>query len=71
MCIRDSQELLRDPEIKREVEAHDVTALLSNPKITNLSMKMISDPEMFGKIMAVYRNQTLKQQAQNPQAAKP
>ena len=58
------QEILQDPEVQKDINDHDFTKLLSNPKMMALTQKIMSDPEMLKKVMAVYRSQT-QQQPQN------
>jgi len=50
--------LLEDPEIQKEIEAHDFVTLMSNPKIINLTQQIIRDPATLRKVMALYTNQS-------------
>ena len=55
------QKILQDPEVQKEINDHDIAKLVSNPKMMALNQQILSDPEMFKKVMAVYRNQTQQQ----------
>jgi uncharacterized membrane protein required for colicin V production len=51
------QKVRQDPEIQKEIEAHDMVKLMSNPKMMDLTREILSDPATMKKVMAIYRNQ--------------
>jgi len=51
------QILMNDPEIQKEIDAHDMVKLMSNPKMIELTQQIISDPETMKKVMAIYSTQ--------------
>ena len=52
------QEVLQDPEIQKEIDAHDMVKLMSNPKMLDLTRQIMSDPTTLKKVMALYSSQT-------------
>jgi uncharacterized membrane protein required for colicin V production len=51
------QKVLQDPEVQKEIDAHDMVKLMSNPKMMDLTREILSDPATMKKVMAVYQNQ--------------
>lgn len=51
------QQVLQDPEIQKEIDAHDIVKLMSNPKMMDLTRQIMSDPATMKKIMALYSSQ--------------
>jgi len=52
------QNVLQDPEIQKEIDAHQMAKLMSNPKIIDLTQQIMRDPAAMKKIMALYTAQT-------------
>lgn len=52
------QEVLKDPDIQKEIDNRDLVHLMSNPKIRDLTQEILSDPAALKKVMAVYTSQT-------------
>jgi hypothetical protein len=50
--------ILQDPEIQKDIDAHDIVKLMSNPKMMDLTRQIMSDPAMMKKVMALYSTQT-------------
>jgi uncharacterized membrane protein len=48
------QQVLQDPEIQKEIQAHDIVKLMSNPKMMKLTKAIMSDPATMKKVMALY-----------------
>ena len=55
------QAVLQDPEIKKDIDAHDLVKLMSNPKMMDLTRQIMSDPATMKKVMALYSHQTASQ----------
>ncbi len=51
------QKILQDPDIQKEIDAHDFVKLMSNPKMMDLVQQIMSDPVAMKKVMALYRSQ--------------
>lgn len=49
------QKILQDPEIQKEIDAHDMAKLMSNPKMMNLVQQIMSDPDTMKKVLALYK----------------
>jgi uncharacterized membrane protein required for colicin V production len=49
--------VLQDPDIQKEIEAHDLVKLMSNPKMIYLTQQIMSDPATMKKVMAIYSHQ--------------
>jgi len=55
------QAALQDPEVQKEIDAHDIVKLMGNPKMMELTRQIMSDPATFKKVMALYSKQTASQ----------
>ena len=55
------QKVLQDPDIQKEIDAHDIVKLMSNPKMMDLIQQIMSDPATMKKIMALYSSQAQPQ----------
>jgi uncharacterized membrane protein required for colicin V production len=51
------QAVLQDPEIQKEIDAHDIVKLMSNPKMIDLTQQILRDPATMKKIMSIYSRQ--------------
>lgn len=51
------QEALKDPEVQKAIDAHDIVKLVGNPKMMELTRQIMSDPETMKKVLAVYSKQ--------------
>ena len=51
------QNVLKDSEVQKEMEAHNFVKLMSNPKVIDLSQQIIRDPATLKEVMALYSNQ--------------
>ena len=60
------EKVLQDPDIQKEIDAHDMVKLMSNPKMMGLVQQIMNDPETMKKVMAVYKSQTQPQVSTNP-----
>jgi uncharacterized membrane protein len=60
------QRILQDPEIQKEINAHDIAKLMSNPKMMNLVQQIMSDPDTMKKVMALYASHPIKLRDQEP-----
>jgi len=60
------QKILQDPDIQKEIDAHDIVKLMSNPKMMDLAQQIMSDPATMKKVMALYSSQTQPQTAKSP-----
>ena len=49
--------VLQDPDIQKEIDAHDIAKLMSNPKMIALTQQIMSDPATMKKVMALYSSQ--------------
>ncbi len=50
------QRVLQDPEVQKEVNAHDIFKLMGNPKMMALTQQIMSDPATMKKVLAIYSN---------------
>jgi len=53
------QAITQDPEIQKDIDAHDFAKLMSNPKMMHLVQQVMSDPATMKKVFAIYKSQTL------------
>ena len=60
------QIITQDPEIQKDIDAHDLAKLMSNPKMMHLVQQVMSDPETMKKVLAIYKSKSQAQPAQNP-----
>ncbi len=60
------QQVLQDPEIKKDIDAHDLGRLMSNPKMMDLVKQIMADPKTMKKVLALYQSQTQDQSPKNP-----
>jgi len=60
------QKILQDPDIQKEIDAHDIVKLMRNPKMMDLVQQIMRDPATMKKIMAIYKSQAQPQAAKNP-----
>jgi len=60
------RKILQDPEIQKEIDAHDIGKLMSNPKMMDLVQQIMNDPVTMKKVMALYRSQAQPQETKNP-----
>lgn len=51
------QKILQDAEIRQEINDHDMSKLMRNPKIMALTQQIINDPQMLKKVLAAWKNQ--------------
>ena len=51
------QQVLKDPEIQKEIDEKDFPKLISNPKIIELTRQIMGDPATMKKVLAAYSNQ--------------
>jgi hypothetical protein len=51
------QKIMQDPEIQKDIDAHDMVKLMSNPKMMELTRQIMTDPDMMKKVMTIYSNQ--------------
>lgn len=51
------QKILQDPEIQKDIDAHDIVKLMSNPKMRDLVQQLMNDPATMKKVLAVYQSQ--------------
>ncbi|MDE2027702.1 MAG: CvpA family protein [Candidatus Omnitrophica bacterium] len=51
------KKVMNDPEIQHDIDSHNIIALMSNPKMMELTRQIMSDPETLKKVMAVYNSQ--------------
>lgn len=49
------QKVLKDPDVQKAIDAHDLGKLMSNPKIMALTQQIMTDPETLKKVMAIYK----------------
>jgi uncharacterized membrane protein len=59
------QKILRDPDIQKEIDAHDIVKLMRNPKMIDLVKQMMSDPATMKKVLTLYKNQAQPQANKN------
>ena len=64
------QEVLQDPDIQQEIDAHDIAKLMSNPKMIDLTRQIMSDPATMKKIMALYSSQPQPQKSSATESSK-
>ena len=55
------QEILKDPEIQKEINEHDIISLMRNPKMMELTREIINDPAAMKRIMTLYSHQGTSQ----------
>ena len=55
------QEVMQDPEVKKDIDTHDFVKLMSNPKVMALTEKIMTDPATLHKVMELYSNQAKPQ----------
>ena len=60
------QKILQDPDIQKEIDAHDIVKLMSNPKMMDLTQQIMSDPATMKKVLALYNSQAQPQATKNP-----
>jgi uncharacterized membrane protein required for colicin V production len=67
------QKILQDPDIQKEINAHDMVDLMRNPKIMALTQQIMNDPATMKKLFAVYQAQVSSHAKDllNPQQATP
>ena len=51
------QKILQDPDIQKEIDAHDIVKLMKNPKMMDLVQQLMSDPATMKKVFALYGSQ--------------
>jgi hypothetical protein len=51
------QKILQDPEVQKEINAHDMVKLMSNPKMMDLTKQILNDPATMKKVMQIYSSQ--------------
>jgi hypothetical protein len=51
------QKIIQDPDVQKEIDAHDIVKLMSNPKIQALTRQIMSDPATMKKVLALYSSQ--------------
>jgi hypothetical protein len=61
------QETLKDPDIQKDIDTHDIVKLMKNPKMMDLVQKIMSDPATMKKVLAIYSSQSQSQATKNPQ----
>jgi len=60
------QKILQDPDVQKEIDAHDIAGLMRNPKMMTLMQQIMSDPETMKRVIALYKNQSAPQETKNP-----
>ena len=61
------QKVLQDPDIQKEIDAHDIVKLMGNPKMMDLVQQIMNDPATMKKVFALYGSQA-NQKPQDPLA---
>ena len=51
------QKILQDPDIQKEIDAHDIVKLMRNPKMMTLVQQIMNDPATMKKVFALYGSQ--------------
>ncbi len=55
------REILHDPDIQKEIDAHDIVKLMNNPKMMDLVKQIMSDPVTMKRVFALYKSQAQPQ----------
>ena len=50
------QKILQDPDIQKEIDAHDIVKLMGNPKMMDLVQQIMNDPATMKKVFALYNS---------------
>ena len=56
------QKVLQDPDIQKEIDAHDIVKLMGNPKMMDLVQQIMNDPATMKKVFALYSSQPQPQE---------
>ena len=56
------QKVMQDPDIQKEIAAHDIAHLMSNPKMMAFTQQVMTDPDTMKKVMDLYSSQANQQQ---------
>ena len=53
------QKILQDPDIQKEIDAHDIVKLMGNPKMMDLVQQIMNDPATMKKVFALYERRSI------------